>query len=213
MTDIDSFIHKVMGYIHAPERERQRIQTDLRTHLEEAQRSGEPLDQILSRMGDPQELAEGFMAQMDLHYAGFWIRLAAFVLDFILIVAVVALFAVPAIILANLVPERNPVGFEIVWGAVLIALLIALGLAIVSMILLYFPILEGRFGRTVGKSLLKLRVLKENGLPVGYKEAFLRRLSFYFEIIAVDALFIPFTPKKQRAFDIVAKTVVVREQS
>ena len=212
MSDIDSFIHKVMGYIHAPERERQRIQTDLRTLLEEAQRSGEPLDQILNRMGDPQELGEGFLAQMDLHYAGFWIRLAAFVLDFILIVAVVALFAVPAIILANLVPERNPVGFEIVWGAVLIALLIALGLAIVSMILLYFPILEGRFGRTVGKSLLKLRVLKENGLPVGYKEAFLRRLSFYFEIIAVDALFIPFTPKKQRAFDIVAKTVVVREQ-
>lgn len=213
MTEIDNYIHKVMGYIHAPERERQRIEADLRTHLEEAQRSGEPLDQILSRVGDPQELAEGFMAQMDLHYAGFWIRLAAFVLDFILIVAVIALFAIPAIVIANLVPERNPVGFEIVWGAFLIALLIALGLAIVSMILLYFPILEGRFGRTVGKALLKLRVLKENGLPVGYKEAFLRRLSFYFEIFAVDALFIPFTPKKQRAFDIVAKTIVVREQS
>lgn len=213
MKEIDSYIRKVMSYIHAPERERQRIESDLRTHLEEAQHTGEPVDQILSRMGDPQEVAEGFMAQMDLHYAGFWIRLAAFILDFILIIVVTTLFAIPAIVIADLIPERNPTGFEILLGAVLLALLFALGLAIVSMILLYFPILEGRFGRTVGKSLLRLRVLRENGLPIGYKEAFLRRLSFYFEIFAVDALFIPFTSKKQRAFDIVAKTVVVREQA
>ena len=213
MNEIDSYIRKVMGYIHAPERERQRIESDLRTHLDEAQHTGEPVDQILNRMGDPKEVAEGFMAQMDLRYAGFWIRLAAFVLDFILIIAVSTLFAIPAIVIADLIPERNPAGFEIVLGAILLALLFALGLAIVSMILLYFPILEGRFGRTVGKSLLRLRVLKEDGLPIGYKEAVLRRLSFYFEIFAVDALFIPFTPKKQRAFDIVAKTVVVREQA
>jgi uncharacterized RDD family membrane protein YckC len=56
-----------------------------------------------------------------------------------------------------------------------------------------------------------LWVLKENCLPIGYTEAFLRRLSYYFEIMAVDALFIPFTPKRQRAFDIVARMVVIRE--
>jgi uncharacterized RDD family membrane protein YckC len=71
-------------------------------------------------------------------------------------------------------------------------------------------LLEGRFGYTPGKRLLGLRVLGEDQLPVGYKESVLRRLSFYFNILPVDALFIFFTAKKQRAFDIVARTIVVR---
>ena len=66
---------------------------------------------------------------------------------------------------------------------------------------------------TVVKRLLGLRVLKETGLPIGYKEAFLRRLSLYLEIIAVDALFILFTARRQRAFDIVARTIVIHEAS
>ena len=53
-------------------------------------------------------------------------------------------------------------------------------------------------------------MLGEDQLPVGYKESVLRRLSFYFNILPVDALFIFFTAKKQRAFDIVARTIVVR---
>ncbi len=48
-------------------------------------------------------------------------------------------------------------------------------------------------------------------VQIGCKEAFLRRLPFYFEIWPVDALFIPFTEKRQRAFDIVARTIVVRQ--
>ncbi len=97
-------------------------------------------------------------------------------------------------------------GAALITGAVGATPLIAGGI-----FLLYFPILEGRFGQTLGKRLLRLHVLKETGLPIGYKEAFLRRLSFYFDFIAVDALFIPFTRKRQRAFDIIARTVVVRE--
>lgn len=48
-------------------------------------------------------------------------------------------------------------------------------------------------------------------MPIGYREAFLRRLSFYFDFIVLDALFIPFTAKRQRAFDIIARTVVIQE--
>jgi uncharacterized RDD family membrane protein YckC len=75
---------------------------------------------------------------------------------------------------------------------------------------LFFPIAEGRFGQTLGKRLLGLRVLKESGLAIGYKEAFLRRIPFYFRFAVLDALFVPFTAKKQRAFDLVARTVVVK---
>ena len=79
--------------------------------------------------------------------------------------------------------------------------------------MLYFPILEGRFGQTLGKRLLGIRVLHESGLPIGFKEAILRRLPFYFDFWPIDGLFVLFTAKKQRAFDIVARTVVVRETS
>ena len=90
---------------------------------------------------------------------------------------------------------------------------VALGVAMwaLGVGLLYFPLLEGRYGQTAGKRLLELRVLKESGLPIGYKEAFLRWLPYYFEMLPVDALFILFTARRQRAFDIVARTVVVRE--
>jgi hypothetical protein len=103
------------------------------------------------------------------------------------------------------------VGLDWAVGALLVALAVSAGLATIGTILLYFPIQEGRFGQTLGKRLLRLWVLKEDGLPIGYKEAFLRRLSYYFDILPVDALFIPFTAKRQRAFDVVAHTVVVRE--
>ena len=39
----------------------------------------------------------------------------------------------------------------------------------------------------------------------------MRRLSLFFEMLWIDALFIPFTDKKQRALDIIAKTIVARE--
>ncbi len=120
------------------------------------------------------------------------------------------MLALPALPLSTLVP-RHPSGAEYVLGGALIFATFVCGLAAVGVIVLYFPILEGRFGRTPGKRLLRLWVVRENGLPIGCKEAFLRRLSYCFGIQPVDALFIPFTEKPQRAFDIVARTVVVRE--
>ena len=73
------------------------------------------------------------------------------------------------------------------------------------------PLLEGLFGRTPGKRLSRLRVVRDGGVAIGMKEAFLRRISMYLKILTIDALFIPFNAKKQRAFDMVAKTVVIHE--
>ena len=67
------------------------------------------------------------------------------------------------------------------------------------------------FGKTLGKYLMRIRVVRETGSPIGLGSSFVRRLSFYFDILWVDALFIFFTDKNQRALDIVAKTVVARE--
>ena len=210
MNETEKYVQDVLRRIWGPEKERQRIEADLRAHMEEATRTGEPVPDVLTRMGTPQEVAAEFMAGVALPYSGFWFRLWAFLIDLIAIVCLTAPLAVLCVVLSNLVPQ-TPQGMEHVLGGALILAVLALGNGAIACVLLYFPLLEGRFGQTVGKRLLGLRVLRENGLPIGYKEAFLRRLSFYFDIFAVDALFIPFTPRRQRAFDMIARTVVIRE--
>jgi uncharacterized RDD family membrane protein YckC len=210
MDEIDRYIREVLRNIPFPIAARERIEADLRAHLESAQAEGDAPQAVISRMGSPVEVAEELMSQVPLQYAGFWRRLAACAVDMILIFVLAAIPAFAGVALSSLVPQ-HPAGFDYVVGAAIILAVVVCALAVVGVAVLYFPILEGRFGRTLGKRLLKLWVLKENGLPIGYTEAFLRRLSYYFEIMAVDALFIPFTPKRQRAFDIVARTVVIRE--
>ncbi len=210
--EVQRYITEVMNDIHAPASERQRIETDLHAHVQEALTHGETVPELLGRMGTPGEVAAEFMSQVALPYASFWLRLAAFVIDWVLILAVSVLLIAFIIVCSTGIP-RNPVGLDWAIGALLIALSVSAVLVVIGVQLLYFPVLEGRFGQTLGKRMLGLWVLKENGLPIGYKEAFLRRLSFYFRFIPIDALFIPFTDKHQRAFDIVARTIVVRAAS
>ena len=210
MNEIDRYMRDVLHNIQAPPHERRRIEIDLRAHLEEALKEGESAEQVIACMGSPIEVALEFMSHRTLRYASFWRRLVAFAIDMVLILLVAAILAALGVASSNQVP-REPQRWGYVVGAALIAVAAGCALTAVGGILLYFPILEARFGQTLGKRLLGLRVRKETGLPIGYKEAFLRRLPFYFELIVVDALFIPFTARRQRAFDIVARTVVIHE--
>ncbi len=211
MNTVDAYITDILRNIQAPPKERERIESDLRAHLQEAVAAGEPVESILARMGDPAEVAQEFMAQVKLNYAGFWPRLAAFAIDMLILVPIIVILSLIAALVANTVPQ-HPAGIGYVFGAVVILATISIIFVIIGIVFLYFPLLEGRFGQTIGKRLLKLRVLKENGLPAGYRESFLRRISFYFNgMLVIDSLFIPFTEKHQRAFDIVARTIVVKE--
>jgi uncharacterized RDD family membrane protein YckC len=210
LIEVKRYISQVMASIHAPVTERERIEADLHAHFQEALAAGESPQAVIARMGAPAEVAAEFMAQVPLRYAGFWWRLAAFGIDLAVIIASAGVFAVVAFGLMARLPQ-NIVGWEWIPAVAMFAVMVGFVLAALGIILLYFPILEGRFGQTVGKHLLGLRALKENGLPIGYKEAFLRRLSYYFEILPIDALFVPFTAKRQRAFDIVAHTIEVQE--
>lgn len=207
--EVEIYIQKVLRDIPASGKDRQRLEDDLRAHLREALEKDD-LPTVLAKMGKPQEVAEEFMRGLRLRYAGFWKRLLAFIIDMAFCVLVSLFSFVIGLVLSNAVPQ-HPEGLDYVIGAILIFLVLALALTIVGTFLLYFPILEGRYGRTLGKRLLGLRVVRENGISIGFKEAFLRRLPFYFEFIAIDALFIPFTAKKQRGFDLIAETLVIEE--
>jgi uncharacterized RDD family membrane protein YckC len=195
-TYLQQALHEVLG----PDDRVGRFVADLRAHFEQGAAAGETDDQVSARLGDPKEVAAAFMDTVELRPAGLMPRLFAFFADLGIALAAVVPFILLAMAIDNAVSRPEPF---------LIALLVVLGLALVGVSLLYFPLFEGRFGWTPGKRLMELRVRDESLGPIGFGQAFLRRLSFYFELLVFDALFVPFTKRKQRAFDLIAKTVVV----
>jgi uncharacterized RDD family membrane protein YckC len=206
----DQYVQKVMAMIYAPEKDRARIQSDLQSHLQEGLTAGEDMAALVERMGDPRQVAAEFMSEVPLVYAGFGRRLAAFLVDMLVILFFGGVAAGLTVSMANVVPQHPSGWLDNVLGGILILLVLISANVCIAIIIVYFPLLEGRFGRTLGKRLLGLVVRSEDGLPASYGQAILRRLSFYFEILPLEALFIPFHPKHQRWFDILAKTVVVR---
>ena len=194
-----------MRQVFATEEDRQRLESDLQAHFAAGEAAGrEPRDIILG-LGTPEEVARAFNAERQVHYAGFWERLFAFFGD----MGVLVCFSLPFLTLLMLsgaltTPHGRP---PLLWFVVLG--LVAMALA--GVCIFYFPLLESHYGKTLGKHLMGIRVRRESGAPIGLGQAFVRRLSLYFDMLWIDALFIPFSEKRQRALDIVAKTVVARE--
>jgi len=78
---------------------------------------------------------------------------------------------------------------------------------------LYFTILEGVRGATVGKMAMKIRVVREDGSPCGFGPSIVRNILRIVDVIGVyivGAIFIQRSDRKQRLGDRVAKTVVVK---
>ena len=205
MTPADRYIEDVMRQVFASAEDRKRLEADLRSHFSEAEVEGRSPRSIIDGLGTPEEVAAAFNAEREFQYASFWHRLFAFIGDAGLLLCLM----IPVLALgfqAGVVGEE-PGNVSVVW-LVPFALLF---LAILGLGIFYFPLLEAHFGKTLGKYLKRIGVVRENGSPVGLGSSFVRRLSFYFDILWVDALFIFFTDRSQRALDIVAKTVVARE--
>ena len=207
MATVDRYIDQVLARIWASEERRKRLEADLRAHFEQGLADGETDAAVMRRLGTAEEVAEAFMADVELDFAGFWERAFAFVAD------AGALFSlsIPIVLLGALI-GRGLESIDSSWASIgLIGVLVPFGLGLVGLYIFYFPVLEHRFGKTLRKHLMGIRVRNESGGELSLGAAFIRRLSLDFEILMLDSLFVPFTAKKQRAFDIVAKTIVVRE--
>ena len=147
-------------------------------------------------------------ANIEIEYrlAGAGSRLAAFVIDFTL--QIVFCLALAALILFGVYDYRfatlaNVEGF-------------ALGFLIISWFVIYFCyfiICEMSMnGQSVGKKIFGLRVIRDNGQPVGLQQSLVRNLfRAVLDIVYVGLLFILFSPKHKRIGDMVAGTVVVAE--
>ncbi len=82
-------------------------------------------------------------------------------------------------------------------------------------VFLYFWILEGTFGTTLGKKALKIKVVKEDGQPCGIGASFIRNILRIIDILPfiyiIGMILIARSDKKQRLGDRAAHTIVIKE--
>ncbi len=130
-------------------------------------------------------------------HAGFLPRFVAAIIDGIILMVAAWILSIPFGISYLLGFELGNVG--------------TLLLAIVS--LLYLVYLDGLKGATIGKQLMKLRVISTNGeMPVGLLPGFLRWLiKIILPLFIISGLLILFDSQQQSLHDKIANTFVVKE--
>jgi uncharacterized RDD family membrane protein YckC len=161
--------------------------------------------------------SQGAAIHSTVGYAGFWLRLVAALIDFVLIYFVRRLIFLPFGIgagmgLHGLFHGRHPQDL----GELMPLLGLMIRVAIISAILqwLYFSLMESSVWQaTVGKKLLGLTVTDLEGRRISFGRATGR---YFAKIISSLILFIGymmagFTEKKQALHDMIAGTLVLRK--
>lgn len=191
---MQQYIQEVVGRMPATVATRLQIDRELATHINERLEHGEPLDQVLRQLGDPATLAKSYLAEVPLIPASFGVRAVAKVVDVIALAWIVAPIAVV-------------VGFLV--HSPFIALMVEV-MATSLLFCFYTAILEWRYGMTIGKWLLGVRVTDESGARISGGQSVVRQLPLALEIFWIDVLFALFTERHQRAFELLSKTRVVK---
>ena len=125
-------------------------------------------------------------------YAGFWIRLLANLLDFVIIC--MPSFVI-GVVLAAVTGLDSIIYLVYVWMVVLIVYL------------------EGTYGGTPGKFVMKLRIVTEEGKFMGIVGSIIRNLSKILSSLAfcIGYIMISWDQKKQGLHDKIAKTYVIHK--
>jgi uncharacterized RDD family membrane protein YckC len=219
----EQYIERVVALLPHHSHARAAIAEDIRAHIAELRAHGATEEEAIERLGTPAEVAAAFaeatpsgadipgdtldrlirewQGGLTLQYASFSQRVTAFVIDIVIMtVCVIGLVAI-----SFTVPSSNARVGALFFG------LFAYKIIVVASSVFYFPLLEWRWGQTIGKRVIKLRVVTVAGDRVSFLAAFVRRLPLFMQFFPLDALFALFTERHQRAFDIVARTVVTSD--
>jgi uncharacterized RDD family membrane protein YckC len=143
-------------------------------------------------------------------YQGVAIRFVAILIDTIIIAIIAGILSVPFNAFAVITNDAS--------GTVTFSFAGVLGgLVSLAVFMVYFTMLEGRYGQTVGKMAVKIKVVRlADGAPIDYSQAAVRTiLRFldeipYFIPYLLGAILIWSSEEKQRLGDRVASTVVVK---
>lgn len=150
--------------------------------------------------------------ELEFTLAGIGNRALALVIDYlILALAWVVFFLTWAVISAQLVDwwaETFGSGAA-VW---LVAIAFIVSFVMYTGYFVFFEILWQ--GQTPGKSFVKIRVVRDDGRPIGIQQATLRALLRPFdEFLFIGSFLIMFNPQEKRLGDFVAGTVVIQAEA
>lgn len=197
------YIDRVIAQLPLDAALRTQVEMELRSHIAERTEHGQSVEEALRHLGDPIVLAESYLAAIPLVAAPFWPRAAARLIDAF---GVLVLIAMPIIAFVVLTLMRREQGF-------LIPVAIMMTIVTVSILGALYPVIaEYRYGKTVGKHLMGLRVVRESGARISFGQSVVRQLPMLTQVWWIDMLFALFTDKHQRAFELLSKTRVVVAQ-
>ncbi len=195
-TTTDRYLAQVLEHLPSSMPLREQIALELRGHIEERLASGEPLDAVLQRLGAPADLAVSYLTGLPQRSADFGARVVAKVID-------VGAFMAIAAVLGGLA-WFTPVSRLTPW-------LVALAIATAAFgYVTYTIVAETRTGQTFGKRRVGLTVVQETGAPITAGQAVVRQLPTLLQVFWIDAMFVFFTERRQRAFELLSRTRVVQ---
>ena len=200
-TAAQEYIDAVLGCVPAPE-DRLRIEAELRGRLD----PDVPMERAIATYGQPRDVAEFYLAAKPLESAPFFARVAAALID------------IPSVILSGFVIfyfawKLAGDGSESFITAIMTGNVIAVGLCFATLVLmspLYYIVAESTTSQTVGKALMKIRTVRESGAKITVGQAMVRQIPLFFSFYVFDALFALFTKRRQRLFELISKTRVVK---
>jgi uncharacterized RDD family membrane protein YckC len=144
------------------------------------------------------------------NYAGFGVRLVAYLLDSIILTLIGTIISIPAILIFVLpmMRQQQPSPFAMF-------VLAACELAWTVLVIAYSVYFVGTKGATPGKKMMKLKVIMQDGqYPIGYGKAFLRVIGYMISglICYIGFLMIAFDKEQHKGLhDKIAGTLVIKE--
>ncbi len=132
-------------------------------------------------------------------YAGFWMRLWAYLLDLIVIGSLNRLLIYPVFRAIGIPLDKGI--FEPV------------GIATAIIFYLYFVLMTKYFGQTIGKMVFGLKVVPLKGISLSWGTVLFREWvgRFISGFIMIAYIVVAFLPKKQGIHDLFADTTVIHE--
>ncbi len=144
----------------------------------------------------------------DPRYAGFWYRVLAWVIDYVLSLIVTLFIVLPIGFLYGVMMMESATGPEIEAGAEGLGHILGIVIA-----WLYWTVFESSgWQATPGKRMLGLRVTDAEGNRIGFGRANARYWSKILSalILFIGFLMVAFTRRKQGLHDLIASTLVLR---
>jgi uncharacterized RDD family membrane protein YckC len=211
----DKYLSRFERWVGGSKQRKVAARAELEEHLSAAERAGD-LEAAMRRLGDPRAAARDFSAGYGLTPSPIPQRFAAALIDLGVLAALIATGLAQGTWAATRQGGAQDVALNVAGKTKHLIEMPLLGIALIvlgGLWLVAFWVLEWRTGRTLGKAALGLRIVSEDGTAASFWQIVVRNLTLVFSgpLQLFDWGFVFFNPKHQRAFDIVAKTMVVLE--